>query len=62
MTEAVAKLAKAAGARCYTDPFSANHSAGGEGGLLTRLTGWLDGARNGGAMLQSMQAGSRMSA
>jgi hypothetical protein len=32
--------------------------------LLTRLTGWFDGARNGGsgAMLQPMQAGSRMSA
>jgi len=64
MVEAVAKLAKAGGARCYTDPFSANHGGGDEVGLLTRLTGWFDGARNGGsgALLQPMQAGSRMSA
>ena len=58
MVEAIAKLAKAGGARCYTDPFSANHGGGEEVGLLTRLTGWLDGARNGGggALLQPMQA------
>jgi 3-phenylpropionate/trans-cinnamate dioxygenase ferredoxin reductase subunit len=63
MTEAIAKMAKAAGARCYTDPFSANHGTSEEVGLLTRLTGWLDGARNsGGAMLQPIQGGSRLSA
>jgi|SRR6266702_999619 len=64
MTEAVAKLARAAGARCYTDPFTANHGAGEEVGLITRLTGWLDSSRNsgGGAMLEPMQVGSRLSA
>ncbi len=62
MTEAVAKLARAAGARCYTDPFSANHGTGDEVGLISRLTGWLDSSRSsgGGALLEPMQAGSRM--
>ena len=54
MTEAIAKLAKAAGARCYTDPFvSHGHSSG--TGLMSKLTGWLDSSRGG--ILQPAQAG-----
>jgi hypothetical protein len=41
MTEAVAKIAKAAGARCYTDPFVQEHSGSKQAGLMSRLTGWL---------------------
>jgi NAD(P)H-flavin reductase len=63
MTEAIAKLAKAAGARCYTDPFSANHGGHASGpGLMSRLTGWLDNSRgNGGMMPAQAGAGSRLS-
>jgi 3-phenylpropionate/trans-cinnamate dioxygenase ferredoxin reductase subunit len=63
MTEAIAKVARAAGARCYTDPFSAGHGGHASGpGLMSRLTGWLDNSRSG-ALLQPMQAGgSRLSA
>jgi NAD(P)H-flavin reductase len=45
MTEAVAEIAKAEGARCYTDPFAPNDNAGETFGLVTRLIGWLDGSR-----------------
>ena len=45
MTELVAQIAKAAGARCYTDPFSPNEDGGEPSGLLTRLIGWLDDYR-----------------
>ena len=41
MTEAVAQIAKAAGARCYTDPFVPEHSGSEQAGLMSRLTGWL---------------------
>ena len=41
MTEAVARIAKAAGARCYTDPFVQEHSGSEQAGLMSRLTGWL---------------------
>jgi len=43
MTEAVAKLAAAAGARCYTDPFVSTPSDD-DAGLLARVVGWFDGA------------------
>lgn len=42
MTEAVAGIAKAAGARCYTDPFVQEHSGSEQAGLMSRLTGWLN--------------------
>jgi len=45
MTEAVARLAKAAGARCHADPFVPDHQPGQQGGLITRVAGWLDGSR-----------------
>ena len=56
MTEAIAKLAKAAGARCYTDPFVSHGSHSSGPGLMSKLTGWLDSSRSNG-MLQPMQAG-----
>jgi 3-phenylpropionate/trans-cinnamate dioxygenase ferredoxin reductase subunit len=56
MTEAIAKIAKAAGARCYTDPFVSHGSHSSGPGLMSKLTGWLDSSRSS-AMLQPMQAG-----
>lgn len=44
MTDAVAQIAQAAGARCYTDPFSATDQ-GGEPSRLMAFFRWLDGAR-----------------
>jgi 3-phenylpropionate/trans-cinnamate dioxygenase ferredoxin reductase subunit len=43
MTEAVAKIAAAAGARCYTDPFVANPTED-DPGLIARVVGWFDAA------------------
>ena len=42
MTEAVAKISRAAGARCYTDPFDSNHSPSEQNPLMAALTGWLN--------------------
>jgi 3-phenylpropionate/trans-cinnamate dioxygenase ferredoxin reductase subunit len=44
MTEAVAAIAKAAGATCYTDPFSPNDPGGEPSSLMARFVGWLDGS------------------
>src|SRR5207237_7243492 len=46
MTDSVAQMAKAAGARCYTDPFVSESSLSGQAGLMTRFTGWLNQPRN----------------
>ena len=46
MTDSVAQMAKAAGARCYTDPFVANAGLSGQAGLMTRLGGWLNQPRH----------------
>lgn len=45
MTETVAEIAKAAGARCYADPFAPNDNSGEPSGLMARFVGWLDGSR-----------------
>ena len=42
MTDAVARIAQAAGARCYTDPFVQEHTGSEQAGLMSRLTGWLN--------------------
>ena len=42
MTDSVARTAKAAGARCYTDPFVADNSISGQSSLMTRFSGWLN--------------------
>ncbi len=53
MTEAVAKIARAAGARCHCDPFvSSAQPSEQSGGLIERLTGWLDSQRGRPAMFQ----------
>lgn len=42
MTDSVARMAKAAGARCYTDPFVADTNLAGQASLMTRFTGWFN--------------------
>jgi NAD(P)H-flavin reductase/ferredoxin len=61
MTDAVAKIARAAGARCYCDPFVSSGQPSEQGSnLMGRLAGWLDSQRGRPAMLQPADA--RMSA
>ena len=47
MTDAVARIAKAAGARCYTDPFVQEPRTAEQTGLMSRLTGWLNEPKSG---------------
>jgi 3-phenylpropionate/trans-cinnamate dioxygenase ferredoxin reductase subunit len=42
MTQSVAQIAKAAGARCYSDPFVSNAKAVEQTTLLERMAGWLN--------------------
>ena len=46
MTEAVTRMAKAAGARCYADPFLPDAQASEQANLMTRFTGWLSEPRS----------------
>lgn len=62
MTDAVARLAKAAGARCHTDPFVANAALAEQPNLMARVVGWLDRPRNGAANRQAADASERASA
>jgi 3-phenylpropionate/trans-cinnamate dioxygenase ferredoxin reductase subunit len=41
MTERVARLARAAGAKCFTDPFTSSARSAEQRKLVQRLTGWL---------------------
>jgi len=51
MTDAVARIAKAAGARCYTDPFVQEpRTADQQSGLMSRLSGWLNEPKSGGTI------------
>lgn len=52
MTEAVARVAKAAGAMCYTDPFVQEARTVEQTGLMSRLTGWLNEPKSGAMPLQ----------
>jgi 3-phenylpropionate/trans-cinnamate dioxygenase ferredoxin reductase subunit len=45
LTESVARIAKAAGAKCYTDPFLSNAKLAERSKLKERLMGWLDHPR-----------------
>jgi 3-phenylpropionate/trans-cinnamate dioxygenase ferredoxin reductase subunit len=56
MTESVARIARAAGARCYTDPFVPNIRTVEAPGLMSRLTGRHRKARHSIATLQPEQA------
>jgi 3-phenylpropionate/trans-cinnamate dioxygenase ferredoxin reductase subunit len=42
MTESVARIARAAGARCYADPFVSNAKADKQANVMTRFGGWLN--------------------
>ncbi len=52
MTNDVARLARIAGAVCYTDPFTPNAKADEPAGLMSRLFGAQDGPRKGSKMLE----------
>ena len=52
MTEAVAGIARAAGARCYTDPFTPSSKPEESAGLITRFAGLFDDSRKGSAELR----------
>jgi 3-phenylpropionate/trans-cinnamate dioxygenase ferredoxin reductase subunit len=45
MTESVARIASAASAACYTDPFVPNIKLGANPGVASQLAGWFDGSR-----------------
>jgi NAD(P)H-flavin reductase len=47
MTDAVARIARAAGARCYTDPFVSDTKSSNQRTMVGRLTGWLNNPRSG---------------
>ena len=53
MTESVARIARAAGARCYTDPFVPNAKPAAQPTMMGRLSGWLDSPSLSPAMLRS---------
>lgn len=55
MTESVAALAKAAGARCYTDPFVPDAQTPEQTTLMTRFGGWFSESRSHSAPLQPEQ-------
>jgi 3-phenylpropionate/trans-cinnamate dioxygenase ferredoxin reductase subunit len=61
MTEAIARLAKAAGARCYADPFAANTVVATHPNLVARVVGWLDRPRTGFGTVQSAKPDERPS-
>jgi 3-phenylpropionate/trans-cinnamate dioxygenase ferredoxin reductase subunit len=42
MTERVARIARAAGAKCYTDPFTTNAKSTEQERFVQRVTGWLN--------------------
>jgi NAD(P)H-flavin reductase/ferredoxin len=44
MTESVARIARAAGAQCYTDPFTSSAKSEESTSLMTRFTGLFDGS------------------
>jgi 3-phenylpropionate/trans-cinnamate dioxygenase ferredoxin reductase subunit len=55
MTESVARIAKAAGARCYTDPFVPSANLVESPSLVARVTGWLNNdPQDGGIVLQNL--------
>ncbi len=53
LTESVARIARAAGARCYTDPFVPNAEPSAHTTLMGRLSDWLDSPSHSPAMLRS---------
>ena len=45
MTESVARISRAAGAQCYTDPFTPSAKPDDSAGLMTRFAGLFDSSR-----------------
>jgi len=45
VTDTVARVAKAAGATCYTDPFLPNPRSEDDASLMSRVAGWFDNPR-----------------
>jgi len=63
MTEAVAQIARAAGAKCYTDPFVASSRSDDPATEVGRLTGWLNNPRSGPPIVRpARKQASRMAA
>lgn len=62
MTESVARIARAAGARCHTDPFLPDGKLPEQNKLMERLIGWLDHPRRSSPKLQPRQKPARASA
>jgi NAD(P)H-flavin reductase/ferredoxin len=58
MTKAVAQLAKAAGAKCYTDPFVSDVRAAPQSDLISRVTDWLSDRASGGRSTPPQRIGS----
>jgi NAD(P)H-flavin reductase/ferredoxin len=52
MTEAVAKIARAAGARCYTDPFTPSSKPEESASLISRFTSLFEGSRKNAEVLR----------
>jgi NAD(P)H-flavin reductase len=61
MTEHVARIAKAAGAKCHTDPFQQSPKLGVHNKMTERLITWLDYPRRNSPKLQPAQKPVRMS-
>jgi NAD(P)H-flavin reductase len=59
MTERAARIAKAAGAKYYTDPFVASATSDKHNGLMKHLIGWLDHPRKTSPKLQPSQTPAR---
>ena len=59
MTEHVARIAKSAGAKCYSDPFVSNTKLAERSKLMEHVIGWLDHPRRSSPKLQSAQKPAR---
>jgi 3-phenylpropionate/trans-cinnamate dioxygenase ferredoxin reductase subunit len=59
LTVQVAKIAKAAGAKCYADPFVSHAELAEDSKLMSRLVGWLSSPRKNKTGLQALRAASQ---
>jgi 3-phenylpropionate/trans-cinnamate dioxygenase ferredoxin reductase subunit len=62
MTDSVARIAKAAGARCYTDPFLPDGNRVEPATMIGRIAGWLNQPPRGRVAMRPALAGSRRAA
>jgi NAD(P)H-flavin reductase len=62
LTERVARIARAAGAECHTDPFVSNAKHTERSNFMSRLAGWLEGPSDSSATLQPSQTALRKAA